>query len=165
MTARHRQSGQSLRALLAAGVAVGLAACQNTPPTYLPSATTTIVPNAVVNVSPNISYTLEEIALAGAAAAILYVVYDPLAPNWRIEEQRIDETTFVYSLQAKSFRIGGDGEAMQILKRRALQLQREKGYAAYRILNYSEGIESGTPFTKRVGEGTIQLVRAGGTTR
>jgi hypothetical protein len=47
-----------------------------------------------------------------------------------------------------------------ILKRRALKLQRENGFTGYRILDYSEGIESSTPFSHRVSEGTIQLVRA-----
>jgi len=47
-----------------------------------------------------------------------------------------------------------------VLKRRALQLQREKGYAGYRIVDYSEGIESATPLTYRVSEGTILLVKA-----
>ncbi|MFZ4535665.1 hypothetical protein [Propionivibrio sp.] len=84
--------------------------------------------------------------------------YGPLAPNWSIEETPISEGTYYLSLRAKSYRIGGDGEAIQIVKRRALQLQREKGYTDYRILDYSEGVESSTPLTHRVAEGTIQLV-------
>ena len=91
--------------------------------------------------------------------ALLYIIYDPLAPNWRIEEQALNENTYYLSMRAKSFRTGGDGESVQILKRRALKLQREKGYAGYRILDYSEGIESSTPLTHRVSEGTIQLVK------
>lgn len=94
-----------------------------------------------------------------ANAALLYVIYDPLAPNWTIKERILTSDTFHLALRAKSFRTGGDGEAIQIVKRRALQLQREKGYAAYRILDYTEGVESSTPFTHRVSEGTIQLVR------
>jgi len=90
--------------------------------------------------------------------ALLYVIYDPLAPNWTIKERALSGDTYSLSLRAKSFRTGGDGEAIQIVKRRALQLQREKGYAGYRILDYSEGIESSTPLTHRVSEGTIQLV-------
>lgn len=90
--------------------------------------------------------------------ALLYVIYDPLAPNWTIKERALTGDTYFLSLRAKSFRTGGDGEAIQIVKRRALQLQREKGYAGYRILDYSEGIESTTPLTHRVSEGTIQLV-------
>lgn len=92
-------------------------------------------------------------------SALLYIIYDPLAPNWTIKERPVDTETYHLSLRAKHFRVGGDGEAYQIVRRRALQLQREKGYTGYRVLDYSEGIESATPFTYRVSEGTIQLVR------
>ncbi|MBK7952859.1 MAG: hypothetical protein IPK02_02200 [Candidatus Accumulibacter sp.] len=95
-----------------------------------------------------------------AAAVAAYVVYDPLAPNWTIEERILDRDTYRLSMRAKSFRTGGDGESGLILKRRALQLQRERGFPAYRILDYSEGVESSTPFTHRFAEGVIQLVRA-----
>ncbi len=96
---------------------------------------------------------------SSANTALLYIIYDPLAPNWSIEERALNEDTFYLFLRAKSFRVGGDGEAMQVVKRRALQLQREKGFAGYRILDYSEGIESSTPLTRRFSEGTIQLVK------
>lgn len=95
-----------------------------------------------------------------AQTALLYVVYDPLAPNWTVKERALKADMFHLSLRAKSFRVGGDGEAYQILKRRAAYLQRSGGYASYRILDYSEGVESSTPLTHRVGEGTILLVRA-----
>jgi hypothetical protein len=91
--------------------------------------------------------------------ALLYIIYDPLAPNWTIKETAIDGENYRLSLRAKHFRTGGDGEAMQVFRRRALQLQREKGYSGYRLLGYTEGIESSTPFTYRVSEGTIQLVK------
>lgn len=100
-----------------------------------------------------------ELGLGMAAAVVAYVVYDPLAPNWRIEERPLDRDTYFVSMQAKSFRTGGDGESGLILKRRAQQLQREAGFSAYRILDYSEGIESSTPFTHRYASGVIQLVR------
>jgi ABC-type oligopeptide transport system substrate-binding subunit len=96
---------------------------------------------------------------AAVASALLYVIYDPLAPNWTIKEQALDEQTYHFTLRAKNFRVGGDGEAMRVVERRARQLQREKGYTGYRLLDYSEGIESATPFTYRVSEGTIQLVK------
>ncbi|HQC73735.1 MAG TPA: hypothetical protein PLE42_13565 [Candidatus Competibacteraceae bacterium] len=89
-----------------------------------------------------------------------YVVYDPLAPHWTIEEKILDGESYRLSMRAKSFRVGGDGESGLILRRRALQLQRERGFPAYRLLEYSEGIESSTPFTHRYAEGVIQLVRA-----
>lgn len=142
--------------LLVAGLL--MAACGSTQTKSIPSSGS-LLPNATVQIGPTIAYTVEQIAVAGAAAAVLYVVYDPLAPNWSIEERPLAEDLYVLSLRAKSFRVGGDGEAIQVVKRRALQLQREKGYAGYRILDYSEGIESATPLTYRVSEGTVQLVR------
>ena len=53
-----------------------------------------------------------------------------------------------------------DGEAMLVMKRRATQLQHERGYAGYRILDYSEGIQSSTPISQRYSEGVFKLVRA-----
>ena len=93
-------------------------------------------------------------------SALLYIIYDPLAPNWTIKEKALGSDSYYISLRAKSFRTGGDGEAIQILTRRAMQLKRERGYEDYRIVDYSEGVESSTPFTHRYSEGTIQLVRA-----
>ena len=98
------------------------------------------------------------VGVLGVAAIVLF--YDPLAPNWRLEERALGSETYHFSLHAKGFRTGGDGEAMQIFKRRALQLQHEMGFPTYRILDYSEGIESSTLLASRYAEGTIQLVRA-----
>jgi hypothetical protein len=103
--------------------------------------------------------TIDASIATAAAGALLYIVYDPLAPNWTIKEREINAETYHLSLRAKNFRIGGDGEAMRIVKRRAAQLQREKGYTGYQLLDYSEGIESATPFSYRISEGTIQLVK------
>jgi hypothetical protein len=115
-----------------------------------------IIPDATLYLAPNASIPFSALA----AAAVLYVVYDPLAPNWSITERALDSDTYYLSLRAKSFRTGGDGEAMLIFKRRALQLQRERGFSGYRIVDYVDGIESSTPLTHRFSEGTIQLVRA-----
>ncbi len=138
-------------------LALSLAAC-GTNPTQIPSSGS-ILPDATIQLTPTLAYTAEQIAAAAVAGALIYFIYDPLAPNWAIEEKRLNENTYYLSLRAKGFRTGGDGEAIQVVKRRALQLQREHGYADYRILDYSEGIESSTPLTHRVSEGTIQLVR------
>ena len=108
---------------------------------------------------PESTLGLPGVVFSPSNAALLYVIYDPLAPNWSIKEQALTGDTYHLALRAKSFRTGGDGEAIQIVKRRALQLQREKGFTGYRILDYSEGVESSTPFTHRFSEGTIQLVR------
>jgi hypothetical protein len=144
--------------------ALFLASCGTTTPTRLPN-TGSILPNATLQVTSELAYTTQQIYNAALVGALIYIVYDPLAPNWSIEEKVVNEDTYSYSLKAKSFRIGGDGEAVRIIKRRALYLQRERGYASYKILDYSEGIESNTPLTHRFSEGTVQLVRAGGVPR
>ncbi|GHT93870.1 hypothetical protein AGMMS49545_14130 [Betaproteobacteria bacterium] len=90
---------------------------------------------------------------------LAYLVYDPLASNWEIQEVRLSEDVFQMRFTMKRHFSGGEGEAMQILKRRAAQLQRELGYSSYRILDYSEGIESATLAAYRTGEGRVQLVR------
>jgi hypothetical protein len=141
-------------------LAVFVASCGTTTPTAIPS-TGSLLPNATVQLTPGIAYTTQQIISAGIVGGVLYLIYDPLAPNWSIEEKILNEDTYSLSLKAKSYRTGGDGEAMQVLKRRALYLQRERGYASYKILDYSEGIESSTPLTHRFSEGTFQLVRAG----
>lgn len=134
----------------------------------------TQAPNPTVSLSPPraaavvgvtayaIDYASNAAYLGPAIAAVVaaYAVYDPLAPNWTIEERILDRDTYRLSMRAKSFRTGGDGESGLILRRRAQQLQRERGFPAYRILDYSEGVESSTPFTHRFAEGVIQLVRA-----
>ncbi len=111
---------------------------------------------------PNTALGVTVPTISATNAALLYIIYDPLAPNWTIKERPLNQDTYYFALTAKSFRTGGDGESIQIIKRRALQLQREKGYSGYRILDYSEGIESSTPLTHRVSEGTIQLVNLQG---
>ncbi len=126
----------------------------------LPVFGTPLIPSGAIAISPQKTYSLETLAMGAAVVGLIYVVYDPLAPNWSLEEKALNDDTYHLAMHAKSFRTGGDGESIMILKRRALQLQREKGYASYRILDYSEGVESSTPFTRRFSEGTIHLVRA-----
>lgn len=94
----------------------------------------------------------------GAALAV-YLVYDPLAPNWEIEEAKLAGDHFHLSMKMKRFHTGGSGEALQVLKRRAGQLQHELGYAGYEIASYSEGIDSQTLGARRVAEGTLRFVK------
>lgn len=94
----------------------------------------------------------------GAALAI-HLIYDPLAPNWEIEEKRLSDDSYQLSMKMKRFHTGGAGEALQVLKRRAAQLQQEQGFASYQIASYSEGIDSQTLATRRVAEGTLRFAR------
>lgn len=99
------------------------------------------------------------IGAAALVAGAVYLVYDPLAPNWEIEEARLNDDTYRFSMKMKRFHTGGAGESLQILKRRASQLQREYGHASYQILDYVEGIDSQTLGARRIAEGTIRFAK------
>lgn len=141
--------------LLAVFLAAG---CSGISGTYPKNAT--LIPDVNIGLSPGRTISLEQIALAAAGAALVYTVYDPLAPNWTIEEARLADDTYRLALKMKRFHNGGDGEALRVLRRRAGQLASEKGFADYRIVDYAEGIESTTPVAQRFSEGVIRLVRA-----
>ena len=89
----------------------------------------------------------------------IYFIYDPLAPNWEIEETRVDEDTFRLALRMKRYHTGGAGESIQALRRRAAQLQGDLGYGGYQIVEYTEGIDSQTLGARRVADGVIRLVQ------
>lgn len=130
---------------LAVGMTCILSGCSSNAP---------LIPNDTFQLTAAHAYTYEQIVQTVGVAAILYLVYDPLAPNWNLQEIRQDDRTYRIALKLKRFHIGGAGEAAQIFRRRAEQLRRETGAAAYRVLEYTEGIESG----QRVAEGAIELV-------
>lgn len=144
-----------LAALFAAWLAVGCSGLAGTYPND-----TTIIPDATIAVSPSNSFTLEQLAYSAAGAAVLYYVFDPLAPNWTMAETKLAEDTYRVYLKMKRFHIGGDGEALLVLKRRAAQLQAEQGFTDYQIVDFEAGIESSTPIAQRFSQGVIRLVRA-----
>lgn len=157
-------------ALLAAGIAISVSACATRLESIPPSGS--IIPGeGKVQVTPNTGYSYSELLLWPVTTWALdqiwsdplklYFVYQPFAANWSIEEAALDDSTYYVRLQAKRYRTGGDGEAMSVLKRRAKQLQHERGFVAYRILEYSEGIESTTIASQRYSEGIVQFARAG----
>lgn len=139
-----RRGGLLLTAMLA------LAGCSSTNP---------LVPDKVLHLSSGAALKLSSLATGVAVAGAVYAIYDPLAPNWEIEEARLADDTYRFSLTMKRFHTGGAGEALQALKRRAGQLKAEQGYGGYLILEYSEGIDSRTLGARRVAEGAIKLVR------
>lgn len=138
--------------LIAAGVI--LSGCTSASKTALP-----IIPDKAIQLTAKTSLKLSTLATGLVVAAAIYVVYDPLAPNWEIEESRLNEDTYRFSLKMKRYHTGGAGESIQIFKRRASQLQYEQGFANYQILEYTEGIDSQTLGARRMAEGTIKLVQ------
>lgn len=95
----------------------------------------------------------------GAAALAFYIVADPLAPNWTIEEVRESDDHYFLSLRHKAIHSGGGGEARQVFGRRAAQLAAQPGFGSYQIVKWESGIDSGRPFAQRVAFGEIRLVR------
>ncbi len=83
----------------------------------------------------------------------------PLAPNWAVSQQSLSDDRVRIVLKRKRFASGGDGEAAQLFEQHAERLARERGYAGYSILQYTEGIESTLPLAQRVAEGTVLLAR------
>lgn len=119
------------------------------------SSSSPLIPNKTLQLTTATSISLSRLAVIGA----VYMLYDPLAPNWEIEESKLTETTFRFSMKMKRYNTGGAGESIQILKRRASQLQYEQGFGGYQILEYAEGIDSQTLGARRVAEGVVKLVQ------
>jgi hypothetical protein len=88
--------------------------------------------------------------------ALVWIVVDPLAPNWAIEQVPLGPDRYGFALKKKRFTTGGDGEAEQVFRRRVAALARERGYRDYEILEYSSGIESNVPIAQRVAHGIVQ---------
>lgn len=114
-----------------------------------------IIPNDAFSISRSLSVPLESVA----AGALLYLIVDPLAPNWQIEETRLDAGRYLIALKKKRFTTGGDGEAAQVFYRRAAQLVREQGAGRYRVVEFTEGVESNVLIAQRVAQGIVEVVR------
>jgi len=141
---------QSSKLLPCCLVLVSLAACTSIPGE---PQSDVLIPNKQLNISRSIVVPLEAIAIGAA----VYFVVDPLAPNWRVEEARLDERHFRIDLKMKRFTNGGDGEALQVFQRQARRIAQQSGAATYEIMEYSEGIESELLLARRVAQGVIRL--------
>jgi len=116
-----------------------------------------LIPNEELVVSRSVSIPADVIALAVGT----YLVVDPLAPNWRIEQSDLGGNRYAFALKRKRFTSGGDGEAAQVFQRRVEQLAREQGYSGYEILAFTEGVDSSLPIVaQRVSQGIVQFARA-----
>jgi len=133
-------------------VAVASAACSGIPNQ---TSSNVLIPPETLNISPSVMIPAEGIA----AGVIVYLIVDPLAPNWQIEQAQLEPNRYRVALKKKRFTTGGDGEAGQIFSRRAAQIARDNGADAYRIVEFTEGIESTVPLAQRVAQGVIEIVR------
>lgn len=156
----------SNKALFLLSTAAFLSACTSAPrviPAISPSAASTttrpLIPEQTLQLTAKTAISFTTLAHAGMLAVAISYIYDPLAPNWEIEEMRLADDTYHFSLKMKRYHTGGAGESMQIVKRRASQLLSEQGFTGYQLLEYTEGIDSQTLGARRIAEGTIKLVQ------
>lgn len=89
-------------------------------------------------------------AAVGAGAYYLY------KDNWTLEEIQAGGNKYRITLKKNMLRQDGDSEASMLFKRRAGEIVAENGFDGYRIVEYSEGIESAALGAQRVAQGVIQ---------
>ncbi len=123
------------------------------------TAVTPLIADKTLALTSTTSISLATLASAAVIGGAVHLVYDPLAPNWEIEETQVNEDTYRFSLKMKRYHTGGAGESLQIMKRRVGQIQQAQGFASYQILEYSEGIDSQTLGSRRMAEGLVRLVQ------
>ena len=121
-----------------------------------------LIPDASLQLSPSVAMPLEKIVFWGAWAGAAWLILDPLAPNWEIEEVRLPQNHLHLHMIMKRFYVGGAGEARQIFHRRAKQLMLASGYSGYEVVEYSEGIESSILGSRRSADGVIRFTREQG---
>jgi hypothetical protein len=121
-----------------------------------------LIPDATVHLGPSVSYPLEKLVYWGIWVGAAYLILDPLAPNWDIEEARLPENHVHFQMSMKRYYTGGAGEARVVFNRRARTLMREGGYSGYEIVEYSEALDSSVLGSKRTAEGVIRLTKAAG---
>jgi hypothetical protein len=118
----------------------------------------TFLPEGSFHLSSAYSVTYADAMLVAGALVLIYYVVDPRAPNWEIVEKRWPDGRLQYSLSMKNFHTGGDGEARQVLARRAAEYAREAGMAGYEIRTYSESIDSRLWLPRRTAEAVVAML-------
>jgi hypothetical protein len=104
-------------------------------------------------------YPLDKTVYWGAWIAVAYLVTDPWAPNWEIQEARFPENHVHFMMTMKRYYAGGAGEARVIFHRRAKELMRAGGFGGYEVVEYSEGMESSVLGAQRTVEGVVHLTK------
>jgi hypothetical protein len=118
-----------------------------------------LIPDTVVQLGPSVAYPLEKLVYWGIYIGAAYLILDPLAPNWDIQEARFPENHMHFRLNMKRFYAGGAGEARVIFNRRAKEMMRAGGFGSYEVVEYSEGMESSVLGSQRTAEGVVRFIK------
>lgn len=121
-----------------------------------------LIPDGTVNIGPSVSYPIEKLVYWGAYIGAAYLILDPWAPNWEIEEARFPEHHVHFQMKMKRYYSGGAGEARAVFNRRARELMRTGGYTGFEVVEYTESLDSSLLGSQRKAEGVIRLVKAAG---
>lgn len=118
-----------------------------------------LIPDSTVQIGPSVSIALEKLVYWGLYVGAAWLIVDPLAPNWELEEARLPDDYVHFSLKMKRIYNGGAGEARSVLDRRARALVREGGFLGYEIVEYAERLDSSVLGSQRKAEGVIRLIK------
>lgn len=147
-----------MRFVPAVAAALALGACGSSTVKSVPSSGS-LIPDYTLQMSPSISFALEKLVYWGAFVGVAYLVLDPMAPNWEIEEAPLGNDHIHFSLRMKRYYSGGAGEAQSVFHRRAKELMRLNGFDGYTVVEYQEGLESSILGSQRTAVGVVLLTR------
>lgn len=116
-----------------------------------------VIPDSTVQISPSVAIPLETLVYWGAYVGAAYLILDPFAPNWEIEEAALPNHHVHLSLKMKRYYAGGGGEARVVFHRRAKELMQYGGFEGYEVVEYNEGMTSSVLGSQRVSQGVIRL--------
>lgn len=117
-----------------------------------------LLPDTALQVTPDYKVSLADAVTIAGVVALVYMVVDPAAPAWDISETRLPDNHVLYSLKMQRIHIGGDGEARQVLARRAQALANQEGFAGYEIRRYEESIDSRIFLPRRTVDAEIVMI-------
>ena len=138
---------------LLAGVMLAAPGCQSIDGDSNLSAARMLIPAKELVVSSSLTISAE----AFVAAGLIYLIIDPLAPNWKVEVAPMGTRRYRLELTMKRFITGGEGESGAVIRRAGEKLRREGGFDEYAVLEHSESIESRVPIAQRVAHAVIEL--------
>jgi hypothetical protein len=121
------------------------------------TATDPLIADKSVYVTSTLSYSYASLIATALVVGATWYVVDPLAPNWQIKETKLADNRFTVELRKKNFTTGGDGEAVELLRRHAARLAEVQRFQRYQIMSWAEGVQSDMPIAHRWARGTVEL--------